>query len=78
MLGMGPGNEDTIFLKLTLPFLMQFSRKTGSAVPTRWSEEEIEIALEGEKLSPGVTLLRCVCVSVSVCVCECMCVSVCE
>ena len=29
---------------------MQFSRKTGSAVPTRWSEEEIEIALEGEAL----------------------------
>ena len=28
--------------------VIQFSRKTGSAVPTRWSEEEIEIALEGE------------------------------
>ena len=41
---------------LIIHFTMQFSRKTGSAVPTRWSEEEIEIALEGEKLSLYVKL----------------------
>ena len=37
-------NCRVLFLFLSLP---QFSRKTGSAAPTRWSEDEIEIALDG-------------------------------
>ncbi len=33
--------------------VMQYSRKSGSNAPTKWSEEEIEIALEGECYANG-------------------------
>ena len=27
---------------------VQYSRKSGSHIPTKWSDQEIELALEGE------------------------------